>query len=129
MKKRLAALICCMLLVLQMAAPSARAAETVYFVVAGVDVQPVSDQTMPFWSGGYLYIPSSLFTGNTRKALGVSCVGSSQTVILYSDGGARSLIFDLSKSYTQDREGNISYPGAIQRGGVTFVPAFQVLFP
>ena len=52
MKKRLAALICCMLLVLQMAAPSARAAETVYFVVAGVDVQPVSDQTMPFWSGG-----------------------------------------------------------------------------
>ena len=126
MKKRLAALICCMLLVLQMAAPSARAAETVYFVVAGVDVQPVSDQTMPFWSGGYLYIPSSLFTGNTRKALGVSCVGSSQTVILYSDGGARSLIFDLSKSYTQDREGNISYPGAIQRGGVTFVPAFQV---
>ena len=98
MKKRLAALICCMLLVLQMAAPSARAAETVYFVVAGVDVQPVSDQTMPFWSGGYLYIHSSLFTGNTRKALGVSCVGSSQTVILYSDGGARSLIFDLSKS-------------------------------
>ena len=68
MKKRLAALICCMLLVLQMAAPSARAAETVYFVVAGVDVQPVSDQTMPFWSGGYLYIPSSLFTSSKKRS-------------------------------------------------------------
>nr|WP_325195603.1 hypothetical protein [uncultured Oscillibacter sp.] len=125
MRKKLAAFLLCALLVFQMAVPPARAANTVYFVVAGVEVQPISDQTMPFWSGGYLYIPASLFTGAARKTLGISCVSSSQTVILYS-GGDHSLIFDLNESFTQDSEGNISYPGAIQRGGVTFVPAFLV---
>lgn len=125
MRKKLAAFLLCALLVFQMAVPPARAANTVYFVVAGVEVQPISDQTMPFWSGGYLYIPASLFTGAARKTLGISCVSSSQTVILYS-GGDHSLIFDLNKGLTQDSEGNISYPGAIQRGGVTFVPAFLV---
>ena len=106
MRKKLAAFLLCALLVFQMAVPPARAANTVYFVVAGVEVQPISDQTMPFWSGGYLYIPASLFTGAARKTLGISCGSSSQTVILYS-GGDHSLIFDLNKGLTQDSEGNI----------------------
>ena len=125
MRKKLAAFLLCALLVFQMAVPPARAANTVYFVVAGVEVQPISDQTMPFWSGGYLYIPASLFTGAARKTLGISCVSSSQTVILYS-GGDHSLIFDLNKGLTQDSEGNISYPGAVRKNGTVFVPAFLV---
>ncbi|MBP3508915.1 polysaccharide deacetylase family protein [Oscillibacter sp.] len=125
-KKRWAALVLCLLLVFQLAAPWANAAGSVYFVAAGNEVLPLSDETMPFWSGGYLYIAASTFSGSSRRALGVSYMGSGQTAVLYNSSGDHSLIFDLSKDYTQDREGNISYPGALRRGGVVFVPAYLV---
>ena len=125
-KKRWAALVLCLLLVFQLAAPWANAAGSVYFVAAGNEVLPLSDDTMPFWSGGYLYIAASTFSGTSRKALGVSYMGSGQTAVLYNNSGDHSLIFDLDKDYTQDREGNISYPGALRRGGVVFVPAYLV---
>ncbi len=124
-KRKWAALVLCLLLVFQNAAPSAGAVESVYFVAAGNEVLPLSDATMPFWSGGYLYVAVSTFSGTTRKNLGVSYTGSSQTAILYS-GGDHSLIFDLGKNYAEDSEGNISYPGALRRGGVIFVPAYLV---
>lgn len=124
--RRWAALALCLLLVFRLAAPWANAAGSVYFVATGNEVLPLSDETMPFWSGGYLFIAASTFSGSSRRALGVSYMGSGQTAVLYNSSGDRSLIFDLSKDYTQDREGNISYPGALQRGGVVFVPAYLV---
>jgi len=124
-KRKIAALVFCFLLVFQLAAPPAKAAEEVYFVAAGNEVQPLSDKTMPFWKDGYLYIPASVFSGNVRKALGVSQVESRGTVILYS-AGDHSLMFDLSKSYAKDIEGNVSYPGGVRRNGIPYVPAFLV---
>ena len=124
-KRRWAALVLCLLLVFQLASPQADAAGSVYFVAAGNEVLPLSDETMPFWSGGYLYIAASTFGGTTRKNLGISYTGSSETAILYS-GGDHSLIFDLTKNYARDSEGNTSYPGALRRGGVVFVPAYLV---
>ncbi len=77
MKKRGAALLFCLLLVLQLALP-VRAAGSVYFVAAEASVLPLTDATMPFWSGGYLYVPASVFTGfdisiinNTAKKMTV----------------------------------------------------------
>lgn len=124
-KRKWAALVLCLLLMFQLAAPWAGAAQSVYFVAAGNEVLTLSDETMPFWSGGYLYIAASTFGGTTRKNLGISYTGSSETAILYS-GGDHSLIFDLTKNYARDSEGNISYPGALRRGGVIFVPAYLV---
>lgn len=126
MKRRAAALIFCVLLVFQLAVPPAEAAETVYFIAVGNETQPVSDQTMPFWSGGYLYIPATLFTGSVWRTLGIAYnyKESSQAVILYNSGGdRRSLMFYLDQNYAQDRDGNISYPGGILRNGVPYVPA------
>lgn len=125
MKKRAAALALCALLLFQLAEPSAQAAGNVYFVAAQEYVLPLSDSTMPFWYGGYLYIPSTMFTNVARKALGISYVASRKTAILYS-AGDHSLIFDPAKSYVQDNEGNISYPGGVTRGGVVYVPAAVV---
>ena len=124
-KRKWAALALCLLLMFLTAAPSADASESVYFVALGNEVLPLSDATMPFWSGGYLYIATSAFGGTARKNTGVSYTGSSQKAILYS-GGDRSLIFDLKKNYTQDSAGNVSYPGAIRRSGTIFVPAYLV---
>ena len=124
-KRRLAALALCLLLLLQLMASPAGAAESVYFVAMGNEVLPLSDETMPFWSGGYLYIAASMFGNAARKNPGVFYTGSSQRAILYS-GGDRSLIFDLEKNYTQDSAGNVSYPGALLRDRTVYVPAYLV---
>lgn len=120
---RWTALVMCLVLLFLPAAPLAGAEESVYFVAAGNEVLPLSDETMPFWSNGYLYVAASVFTASTRQSLGISYTGSSQRVILYS-GGDHSLIFDLDKNYAYDSDGNVSYPGALRRNGVNFVPAY-----
>lgn len=128
MKRRAAALTACLLLAFQLSLPPARAEDKVFFTAAGSYVLPLSDDTMPFWSGGYLYIASSIFTGSAREALGVSRVLDSgqEWVVLYSGGGGRSLTFNLSDSYALDNDGNPYYPGALRRNGTVFVPASTV---
>ena len=61
MRKRAAALVLCLLLMLQITAPSVRAEQSVYFVAVGSNVLPLTDATMPFWSGGYLYIQQHFY--------------------------------------------------------------------
>ena len=61
MKKRWIAGLLCVLLLFQLGAP-VRAAGSVYFVAAEESVLPLTDATMPFWSGGYLYVAASVFT-------------------------------------------------------------------
>lgn len=127
MKKRGAAMLLCLLLIMQMTMVPARAEKDVYFVAAGSHVLPMSDETMPFWSNGYLYVSSTIFTGIVWNVLGISHVpaNSKQPLILYS-GGDRSLIFDAKKNYAQDAAGSLYYPGAIRRNGNVFVPASLV---
>ena len=126
MKRRLAAYAVCILLVLQMPFPTVRAEERVYFTAAGSYVLPQADNTMPFWSGGYVYVASSIFTGAAREALNISQVldSSQEWVVLYS--GGLSLTFNLSANCALDNDGNAYYPGAIRRNGVVFVPANTV---
>ena len=124
MRRKLAALLLCLLLVFQMSAVPSEAAGTVYFTAVNKNVLSLSDATMPFWSGGYLYVPSSIFTGVGRD-LGVSYYPNiaKQTVLLYVDDTIySSLVFDLNKDYAIDNEGNMYFQKPIQRGGVIFLP-------
>ena len=124
MRRKLAALLLCLLLVFQMSAVPSEAAGTVYFTAVNKNVLSLSDATMPFWSGGYLYVPSTIFTGVGRD-LGVSCSPNiaKQTVLLYVDDTIySSLVFDLNKDYAIDNEGNMYFQKPIQRGGVIFLP-------
>ena len=82
-----------------------------YFTAVNKNVLSLSDATMPFWSGGYLYVPSTIFTGVGRD-LGVSCYPNiaKQTVLLYVDDTIySSLVFDLNKDYAIDNEGNLYF--------------------
>lgn len=126
MKRRAVALALCILLAFQLSLPPVRAADRVYFTAVGSYVLPLSDNTMPFWSGGYLYIASSSFTGTAREHLGVSQVFNSGQgrLVLYS--GGRSLTFNLSNNFALDNDGGTYYPGAVQRNGTVFVPANTV---
>lgn len=128
MKKRAAALILCLALCLALAPKTARAAGSVYITAAGNDILPLDDATMPFWSEGYLYVASSIFTGQVNKSLGVAYlprnVSNPNLCILYA--GSRSLMFDLAGNFVRDSDGNITFRGAIRRGGEIFVPASVV---
>lgn len=126
MKRRAAALIACLVLVFQLALPPARAADRVYFTAVGGYVLPLSDNTMPFWSGGYVYIASSIFTGAARESLGISQVFNKDQGRLVLYGGGRSLTYTLSANCALDNDGAAYYPGAIQRSGTVFVPANTV---
>ena len=126
MKRRAAAVALCLLLAFQLSLPPVRAAERVYFTAAGSYVLPLSDSTMPFWSGGYVYIPSSIFTGKGREALGVSQVYNSDQERLVLYGGGRSLTYNFTANCALDSDGAAYYPGAIRRGGMIFVPASTV---
>ena len=124
MRRKLAALLLCLLLVFQMSAVPSEAAGTVYFTAVNKNVLSLSDATMPFWSGGYLYVPSTIFTGVGRD-LGVSYYpnNAKQTVPPYVDDTIySSLVFDLNKDYAIDNEGNMYFQKPIQRGGVIFLP-------
>ena len=126
MKKRGAALLLSVLLLLQMAVPPARAAKQVCFVAAGENILTLSDDTMPFWHNGYLYISSTVFTGVARDSLNISRAYNKtmSQVVLYSDG--KALLFDTDVRYTEDADGNIFYPGVVQRNGNLWVPAATV---
>ena len=127
-KQKWAALALSLLLVFQMAAsPRAEAASYVYFVAAGENVLPLTDATMPFWQGGYLYIASSIFTGTTREALNVGSARDAKNtmVVLYNSQG-KYLAFECEKNYAYDADGNSFYPGAIYRNGEIYVPVSLV---
>lgn len=126
MKRRAAALVFCFLLAFRLAVPPARAADRVYFTAVGGYILPLSDNTMPFWSGGYVYIASSIFTGAARESLGVSQVFNKDQGRLVLYGGGRSLTYTLSANCALDNDGATYYPGAIQRNGTVFVPANTV---
>ena len=124
MRRKLAALALCLVLVFQMAPVPSEAAGSVYFTAVNKNVLSLSDETMPFWSGGYLYVPSTIFTGVGRD-LGVSYypnIGRG-TILLYVDDTIySSLVFDVNKDYAIDNEGNMYFQKAIQRGNVIFLP-------
>ena len=60
-KEKWAALVLALALLVQPLLLTAQAAPTVYFTAVNDYVLELSDDTMPFWSGGYLYLPSTIF--------------------------------------------------------------------
>lgn len=126
MKKKALALLFCLLLVVQLAMPAAKAENLIFFTAMGESILPMTDETMPFISGNSLFIPSSIFTGSVRKALDVSYSGSISRgqIILYS--GSHSLWFDLTQDYATDEDDNVYYPGAIVKNGQVFIPSALV---
>lgn len=127
MKRKAAALVLAVWMLLQVSTlTTAAAARSIYFMAVNDSVLALDDETMPFWSNGYLYIPSMIFAGDVYQELEIGFIPnqSKQLLVLYTAG--KSLQFPISKPYAQDTDGNTYYPGAVQRGDVVFVPAALV---
>ncbi|MBQ7777842.1 MAG: hypothetical protein IJ396_02970 [Oscillibacter sp.] len=130
-KTKLAAVVLAVLMLVQTVPPTgAKAAKSVYFTAINDNIMPLTDATMPFWSGGFLYISGSVFTGYLRESIGVSYTynSSKQIAALYAVGKSnKSLVFDLATGQTQDRLGTLyANRPAIKRGSEVFVPAALV---
>lgn len=126
MRRRLTALLCAVLLTIQMGSPSARAAEVVYFTVVNEVVQELNDATMPFWANGYLYVAGTMFA---PKELGTGYLYNSmkKLAVVYSlETPSYVLSFDLSKNTVEDGDGNGYAPAGILKNGVIFLPVSMV---
>ena len=107
------------LLLFSLAPGAARADTTVYFTAVNDQLLSLSDDTMPFWSGGRLYLSSTAISGSD---LGVfySRSRDKQTVVVYRQSSA--LTFDLSSGMVNDQNGRQYGGSAIVRGDVVFLP-------
>lgn len=126
--KKLAALVCSLLLLLLLL-PSASGVQTMYFMSVNDKVLDYSADTMPFISGGTVYVPYKMFIEeyNGGVYLGVF-YGSSErfnTLSLYSRYDPM-LTFDIGAGTAYDAAGNTYSFRAIVRSGVTFVPVSAV---
>ena len=95
------------------------AAESIYFTAVNENVCPLNDETMPFWSGGNLYVPSTVLSAYD---LGVSYVRdtSAQTAILYNT--RKVLEFDLANGGANNKLGTYYSATAISRRGYIYFP-------
>ena len=66
--KRFLCLLLVLLMVFSLTPSETRAETTVYFTAVNDQLLPdLSDETMPFWSGGRLYVPSTVITGTSNS--------------------------------------------------------------
>ena len=100
--------------------PTVRAEGSVYFTAVEDNLLPLTGDTMPFWNGGYLYIPTSVFSG---KQLGVSRGRIGDGGVVLTNQSGESLLYKAGQPYAQDGEGDTYSPGVLQRNGDYFVPA------
>lgn len=134
MRRKAAALVLAVLLVFQLACGPARAAENVYFTAINDNMLPLSDDGMPFWSNGYLYVNSAVFTmeANTPgRALGIyrSWNRAQQLLVMSSDKDVLKLLFfDLAAGTAKDNQGISYYPAAIQRNNAVYVPLALITY-
>lgn len=93
--------------------------EGVYFTAANEKLMDLSSETMPFYSGGVLYVSSNLFD---KTDLGVTYVYNSSTGLALLYTPRTDLRFDLAKQTTYDKNGNTYQAHAIEKGGHVFLP-------
>ncbi len=122
-RHRIAAALLCVLFAFGLARADA-AQDGIYFVAVENMVLPLTEETMPFWHDGYLYISGDVFTGTVRDTLGISRAQIGDAVLLYR--GEQSLLFRRGYPYAQDSEENTYAPGMAWNGENGYVPASVV---
>lgn len=122
MKKRLMALVCALVLALTMV-PAFAAEDVIYIVAINDTVPEIQKSTMPFWSGGYLYVSCTAFQD---FGIDYNSSAAKQTLLLYRSRGGGALIFDLKNGMCRDSQGNVYIESAVTRSGQMFVPVGRV---
>mgnify|MGYP000013089898 CR=1 FL=1 len=136
--KRFLCLLLVLLMVFSLTPSETRAETTVYFTAVNDQLLPdLSDETMPFWSGGRLYVPSTVITGTdlglfysrsrdkrrmrTESSLPCSAERPDKsTAVVYRQGSA--LTFNFAAGTVADQNDRQYSGPAIVRSDVVFLP-------
>lgn len=128
MKKRLAALLCAVVLCLSLVPAQAINVGDVYFTAVNNKLLPLTMDTMPTWVNGTLYVPATTFDSTaTGVDLGLYCSQSStnNSVTLYTL--KQMLVFDLSRGVAYDQHSGKSISTrAVNRNGRIYLPVETV---
>ena len=94
-------------------------ASGVYFTAANENLMELSNDTMPFYSNGVLYVSSRLFEGTD---LGVSYARHTALGLATLYTSTKDLRFDLAGQVTYDKQNNFYSGYAVERSGIVFFP-------
>ncbi len=130
-RRRLAGLLLAAVLCTGMFLPIPAGAADLYFTALNDSITPLTSATMPFWSGGSLYVPYTVFDASLNEisvdlGLRVSYNNRiSNMIVLYNN--ARILSFDLESGTCKDEMTGTTYSSrAIMRNGRPFLPLGMV---
>lgn len=120
-KKRLACLLLALLTALCLTPRPSRAAGQVYFLAVNEQIFALEDETMPFWSGGVLYVPSIAFSDND---LGITYARlRDKTGVLLSQQRYGVVVCDFGSNTIYDNSsGQLLGGSAITRRDTVFLP-------
>ena len=126
MKKKIAAVLVALCLAAAFLPTVSRAAIAPYFMAVNDTLMPFRTETMPYISGGEIFVPEKVLEG-----LGVFATGSDDLEFLrlynYSQGVALYVDFYTASGDTKDRDGNTLYwPPARRIGRRFYVPLRQI---
>ena len=117
MRKRLASLLLALLMLASLAPPRAGAAGSVCFTAVNDTLLPLSDDTMPVFIGGTLYVASAAFDG-TDLGIYFSRSRDKTTAVLYKQ--RKALTFDIARGTVDANDGRYLLGAAVTRGDVVF---------
>lgn len=124
-KRRVASILAAAVLFVGLAWPIPASAANLYFTAINDSVAPLSSDTMPFWSGGALYVPYTVFDAsqngvNVSLGLYASYNRGGGTLTLFNL--RQVLVFDLNKGTCWDDMTGTTYSSrAILRNGRPFL--------
>lgn len=119
--KRLLSLLLSVLMLCTLLPPRASAAPTLYFTAVNDRMCDLSDETMPFWQNGLLYVAGATVDGPDDLGIRYSYNQEKSVAILYK--GQRVLYCDLTAGTMENnRTGEQNAGSPIVRSGMVFFP-------
>lgn len=119
--KRLLSLLLSVLMLCTLLPPRASAAPTLYFTAVNDRMCDLSDETMPFWQNGLLYVAGATVDGPDDLGIRYSYNQEKSVAILYR--GQRVLYCDLTAGTMENNRTGEQYTGSpIVRSGMVFFP-------
>ena len=120
-RKRLLSLLLSVLMLCTLLPPRASAAPTLYFTAVNDRMCDLSDETMPFWQNGLLYVAGATVDGPDDLGIRYSYNQEKSVAILYK--GQRVLYCDLTAGTMENNRTGEQYVGSpIVRSGMVFFP-------
>ena len=120
-RKRLLSLLLSVLMLCTLLPPRASAAPTLYFTAVNDRMCDLSDEKMPFWQNGLLYVAGATVDGPDDLGIRYSYNQEKSVAILYK--GQRVLYCDLTAGTMENNRTGEQYAGSpIVRSGMVFFP-------